>query len=85
MTENLTVTKEAILAAASKCPTAKDVLKTLFPDVFEQDTWVSQGFPLSDQFYCFRLGYVYKFVPEPEYNTVRIFSKPRGSETARLL
>jgi hypothetical protein len=35
MTE-LKITKERILEAASKCSTAKETLKTLFPEVFQQ-------------------------------------------------
>lgn len=33
----LKITKERILEAASKCPQAKETLKTLFPEVFSQD------------------------------------------------
>jgi len=33
---NLTVTKERVLEAASKCSNAKNILKTLFPEVFEE-------------------------------------------------
>lgn len=32
--ENLQITKERILAAASKCDTAKETLQTLFPEAF---------------------------------------------------
>ena len=54
MTESLTVTKEAVLEAANKCPAAKDVLKILFPDAFgnrwmnpsdygaKKDEWISE-------------------------------------------
>ena len=34
--EKVFTTKEQILEAASKCDTVKDVLKTLYPDVFEE-------------------------------------------------
>jgi len=33
---NLQIEKDKVLAAADKCPQAKEVLKTLFPNVFEQ-------------------------------------------------
>lgn len=32
---SLTITKEKVLEAASKCSTAKEVLKTMFPECFE--------------------------------------------------
>lgn len=35
--ENLTITKEKVLEAASKCSTAKETLKVLFPEVFETE------------------------------------------------
>ena len=35
----LEITKERVLEAASKCETAKRTLKTLFPDVFEEEFW----------------------------------------------
>ena len=35
MSTELKITKEAVLAAAAKCNTAKETLKTLFPEVFE--------------------------------------------------
>ena len=34
---NVETTPELILAAAEKCPQAKEALKTLFPKVFEDD------------------------------------------------
>lgn len=37
MSEPLTITKEAVLEAAKKCPTAEEVLKTLFPNAFPPD------------------------------------------------
>jgi len=33
----LEITKEKVLEAASKCSTAKETLKTLFPEVFVED------------------------------------------------
>lgn len=36
----LEITKERILEAASKCSTAKETLKTLFPEVFDEDKYV---------------------------------------------
>ena len=33
----LKITAEKVLEAASKCETAKNVLKTMFPEVFEDD------------------------------------------------
>ena len=38
---NLTITKEKVLEAAAKCSTAKETLKTLFPECFEEDKKVS--------------------------------------------
>lgn len=37
----LTITKDKILEAASKCPTAQATLKVLFPEVFENkdESW----------------------------------------------
>lgn len=35
----LEITKERILEAANKCSTAKETLKTLFPEVFEDDKY----------------------------------------------
>ena len=35
MSTELKITKEAVLAAAAKCSTAKATLETLFPEVFE--------------------------------------------------
>ena len=35
--ENLTITKEKVLEAASKCSQAKETLKGLFPECFEED------------------------------------------------
>ena len=40
----LEITKEKVIEAASKCSQAKETLKTLFPDVFEDDKY----FDLSD-------------------------------------
>ena len=34
--EELKITKERVLAAAWDCPTAKEVLKKLFPEVFKE-------------------------------------------------
>lgn len=36
----LEITKEKVLEAASKCSTAKETLKTLFPEVFEDDKYL---------------------------------------------
>ena len=38
MSTELKITKEAVLAAAAKCNTAKETLKTLFPEVFKVDS-----------------------------------------------
>lgn len=37
MSEEIKITKERILEAASKCSTAKATLETLFPDVFKKE------------------------------------------------
>lgn len=39
MSDTLTITKEKVLEAASKCSTAKEVLKTIFPEVFEDNRY----------------------------------------------
>jgi len=36
--EELKITKEKVLEASERCGTAKEVLKTLFPEVFEEET-----------------------------------------------
>lgn len=36
----LTIDKEKVLKAASECPQAKQALKTLFPEVFEEDKYL---------------------------------------------
>jgi len=33
----LEITKEKVLEAASKCPQAKETLKTLFPEIFKEE------------------------------------------------
>ncbi len=33
----LKITKDKVLEAAAKCPQAKETLKTLFPDVFDEN------------------------------------------------
>ena len=38
MSTELKITKEAVLAAAAKCSTAKATLETLFPEVFASST-----------------------------------------------
>lgn len=40
MEKELKITKEKVIEAANKCSTAKETLKTLFPEVFEEEkTW----------------------------------------------
>lgn len=41
--EKLTITKDKVLEAASKCDTAKQTLKILFPEVFEEEVTYSIG------------------------------------------
>jgi len=41
--ENLTISKEAVLEASSKCPQAKQTLQILFPQVFEEEKTYSRG------------------------------------------
>lgn len=41
----VTTTKEKILEAASKCSTARDTLKILFPEVFKEDIYFDLGKP----------------------------------------
>lgn len=43
MSEKLEITKEAVLKAAERCPTAKEVLKDLFPDVFISNKEIKAG------------------------------------------
>lgn len=47
---NLNITKEKVLDAANKCPVAKETLKTLFPEVFEEDKYfdLSKLIPIKD-------------------------------------
>ena len=72
MSERLEITKERVLAAASKCKDAEVVLKELFPEAFE-DKWepyllVQEGYtvdttPDEDATSCFMFepGYRYRF------------------------
>jgi len=39
------ITKDRILEAASKCSTAKETLKTLFPEVFKDDKYFKLNMP----------------------------------------
>lgn len=39
----LTVTKERVLEAAKQCPTAKETLKALFPEAFEDEKYFQLG------------------------------------------
>jgi hypothetical protein len=58
---NLQITKEKVLEAASKCSTAKETLKTLFPEVFNlkitervksfEDACAIKGISVSSVFY----------------------------------
>ena len=41
----LEITKEKVLEAAEKCSQAKETLKTLFPEVFEDDKYFNLGEP----------------------------------------
>ena len=41
----LEITKEKVLEAAEKCSQAKETLKTLFPEVFEDDNYFDLGKP----------------------------------------
>ena len=41
----LEITKEKVLEAAEKCSQAKETLKTLFPEVFEDDKYFDLGKP----------------------------------------
>jgi hypothetical protein len=43
MSEELKITKERVLKAAEGCPDVKRALKTLFPEAFEDDTFVKAG------------------------------------------
>lgn len=48
---NLTVTRERILEAAARCPTAKETLKTLFPAVFEDDKYYNLSEQKNESFF----------------------------------
>jgi hypothetical protein len=37
---NITISKDKVLEAAKKCPQAKETLKILFPEVFEDDKYL---------------------------------------------
>jgi len=55
---NVETTPELILAAAAKCPQAKEALKTLFPKVFDHDLSFNEDATglLHDQTYYQMLG-----------------------------
>lgn len=48
----LEITKEKILEAASKCSVAKETLKTLFPEVFEDDRYLDLNSFLTPGYRC---------------------------------
>lgn len=81
MSDELKITKETVLKAASKCPTAKEVLKELFPEVFE-DTWeLYRTVSNQDFFTCTFLGesgYLYQLRPLRP-NQVGVFRKACSS------
>lgn len=41
--KELKITKEKILEAANKCNTSKEILKTLFPEAFEEERTYTRG------------------------------------------
>jgi len=43
--EKFEITREAILAAAAKCPQAKAILETMFPKAFEKKAILETMFP----------------------------------------
>lgn len=47
----LKITKEKVLEAAQKCSKAKETLKTLFPEVFEDDKSVDVGSVVGKSFF----------------------------------
>lgn len=69
----LKITKEKVLEAAAKCSTAKEVLSTIFPEIFVQDKSVKVYRELKDneELICCRLSGEYEekaFCLEDEYN-----------------
>lgn len=72
----LKITKEKVLEAAQKCSKAKETLKSLFPEVFEDDKSVDVGSVVGKSFFnndflTVRRGgeYRYKgFYLTPKYN-----------------
>jgi hypothetical protein len=63
----LTVTKDRVLEASKKCPQAKEVLKSMFPEVFEEKMYkcgtifVDQGFKDSMKFPLLMDNHLNKF------------------------
>jgi hypothetical protein len=49
----LKITKEKVLSAAKKCSQAKEVLKEMFPEVFEDDKFLN----LDDSYFIDNMGY----------------------------
>lgn len=75
--EELKVTKERVLKASEKCETAREILKELFPDVFQkQEVWheVVENGSLSSGFFL-----------KKEYGTVHFcYRSLRGQESELL-
>jgi hypothetical protein len=81
MSGTLTITKEKVLEAANKCSTAKEVLKTIFPEVFKDNKYFSFIDLETDQLnlICKQIGLPYGSIQteatssNPEYNKQNSF------------
>jgi hypothetical protein len=70
VSEELKITKERVLAAASKCTDAREVLKELFPEAFE-DKWFDLPLILSqNENYQFNPNCWYRFKYDQELNEI---------------
>ena len=72
--EVIKITKDRILEASSKCPAAKETLKTLFPEVFVNEWDLKINVTIGDKFFDEdndEMMLVYVYVPDKDlkYNT----------------
>lgn len=78
----LKVTKERVLAAASKCSTAKATLKELFPEAFENEIKVIEGGVYSYAGYRMILARVARSDDKRDYSLVIISGSAIGNRWA---
>ncbi len=69
--EELKISADKVREAAAKCPTAKEVLKTLFPQAFKKETpFVEGGFYIMEE-----TGVLYRLLKHAEdYNLIRMYA-----------